>query len=223
MTTLRALAFFAIALTVAIAVACSGGTSTSSGSGVTSGYCSSVSDYAKQCNKTDQCTQDIIAACPSITSQFSGAYLAAATACLKPPYDCSDGGNPGLTHCLDQQLASATPTAAQMQVKNDFCLQCPDGADKNNPTACSQFFTITYDDAGKMSSPGYFVLVVNDSLAQQIDQRCTGLPPSQDGGSGFGCAGSFEICSALVYGSSSNLPKSCNSSGKSLRLPPTYE
>jgi hypothetical protein len=219
MRTTRHLVAAAAVASLAIAVlACGSGNSSSSGGGDggssgggggdPSGYCSALSDYAKQCNKTDQCTQDEVAACPSIAPQFSAAYLAAATACVKPPYDCSDAGSPSRTQCINQQLGNAMPTGAQTQVKNDFCVECSDGTDKSDPSSCSQFFTLTYNDAGKASSPGLLVLGVNDSLAQKIDQRCTGL--SQDGGSVLGCTTSFRVCAALVVAASSNLPKSCN-------------
>jgi hypothetical protein len=128
--------------------------------------------------------------------------------------------------CLHAQRgprSGATPTAAQAKVKSDFCAQCPDGADKNNPNACSQFFTVTYNDAGNTSSPGVLVLISGDALAQQIDQKCTGGTQQQDAGSGFGCAASFEICAAFTFAYASNTPQACNNQGKSMRLPFSHE
>ena len=211
---LRTIAIFMLVTAAIGAIWACGGSSSSSGAGgaSTQSYCATLSGYATQCNKNDACSQAEVAQCSTYASQFSSAYLAAATTCIKPPYNCSaDGGTvPGSTQCIAQQLSAAAPTAAQQKVKDDFCAQCPDGTDSTNPTSCSQFFSVMFDDAGKTASTGYAVLVAGDALAQQIDQKCTGGTLSQDAGATLGCAGNFDLCAAFTLAFGSNSPQACN-------------
>jgi hypothetical protein len=188
----------------------------SSGSGPganTTDFCSKLSDFATQCNKTDPCTQAEVQNCSTLAGNFSSAFIAAADACVSAPYQCGDGGAANSTSnaCLQQQLAGAAPTPAQTQVKNDFCAQCPDGASKSNPQSCSNFFSATPDgDGGTKEGPGYIVLISNDAIASQIDQKCTGGASQKDAGLFNDCATSFDLCSVLIFSATANTPKACN-------------
>ena len=213
----RSIPFLALIFGGAICACSSSNGGTAGGGGATSDLCSKYNAYVAQCNKTDACTMAIEQNCSTYFGNYSSAYLGAADACVVAPYDCSDGGKPAASTCVAQQLSSATPTAAQAKVKADFCAQCPDGASKSNPMSCSQFFQVSPSDGGISGGPGIVVLIANDAIATQIDQKCTGGQVQTDGGTSD-CVFSFAFCSALVLGADSNTPQACNKM-QSVRVP----
>jgi hypothetical protein len=208
----------AMAFAGAAAVIACGGSTSSGGSG--GDYCARASDYARQCNKNDACTQAALQNCASLESSLSAAAQSAILACVTPPYECNPDGGPvsqAVNSCEDAHLAAATPTAAQAQVKADFCKQCPDSASMFVPNACSNFFVL--GDGG--SGAGGIVLLVSDNVASQIDRQCTGASASTEAGFGD-CGLAFIVCAAAVF--DSGLPKiaACSDgglTGRSARLP----
>src|SRR5579863_2102178 len=169
-----------------LAAACNGASSTSgdggspaSGEDAPSGadasqiaaLCSQVSAYSARCPDVSRCTQAQATYCSTWAPSFSATFLAGLEACIAPP-DCLDAGMLFPTQaCFKAHLASPTP--AQEKVKTDFCTQCPDGTSPSYPNACSEFFAVGVDDAGKSTSVGNAVLVVSDDLAATMDTQCT--------------------------------------------------
>jgi hypothetical protein len=198
-------------------IACS--SSSSGGSG--GEYCARFSDYARQCNKNDACTQARVQNCAALASDLSAVAQSATLACVNPPYDCNtDGGssNQAVTSCVDAHLSAATPTAAQAQAKADFCKQCPDGASMFIPQACSNFFAV--GDGGS-SGVGGIVLTSSDNIASQIDRQCTGASASTEAGFGD-CGIAFIICSAMVFDTALGNVAPCGDgglTGQSTRFP----
>jgi hypothetical protein len=179
----------------------SGSPSVSAGS-----FCSRLSEEARQCG--DACTRGIVDNCSVVEAKLSAAYLAAFDICVHAPYECIDSGMPMTTTCIDAQMAKATPTAAHLQVKADFCKQCPDDpAAQSGPASCSSFFQVS-TDAGP-GGAGEFLLGVSDSLAKQIDRQCAGTPPPQGGAD---CSSSFLLCAAGLYNPFAGIP-ACAANG----------
>jgi hypothetical protein len=127
-------------------------------------------------------------------AEDSELYLSAVAACFNPPYDCSDGGA-ATPECFYSALAAGSPSAAQAQVKADFCQQCPDGKSSVLTAACSKFFNTS---SGSVTPLGLSVLLFNDAIAMEIDSNCASEAALQDGGASGDCATSFLLCSAQV-------------------------
>ena len=181
-----------LATAAAAAVIACGSSSSGSGPGRGDAFCSTFSDYARQCGKTDPCTDLRVQNCPSFESNVSAAYVSATIACAMPPYKC-DGGAATSPSCLLSQLVASTPTAAQAKVKADFCAQCPDGKSQAMPRSCSNFFLAPPPGAG------LYVQFGNDAIAAQMDKQCTGASASTDGGAVTDCALRFFGCSMSVF------------------------
>jgi hypothetical protein len=195
---LRPLALAAMCL--ASIAACS-----DSSSAVGSDFCSKLSDFSKQCGPTNACLQADAKNCASLQTRYSAPYLSAMNACLKPPYDCGEGGNlRTVTTCLNLQLSGTTPTVAQAQVKTDFCQRCPDDPKSPFGLACSQFFQVSPD--GSAGNVGEIVLFSSDALADQMDQQCA--KASADAG-GIDCASTFFLCTLSVFNAAPPILGAC--------------
>jgi hypothetical protein len=119
---------------------------------------------------------------------------------------------------VSQHLAATPPTAAQSQVKTDFCKQCPDGASMFLPQTCSGFFAV---GDGGLGGVGAVVLTVNDTIAGKIDQQCTGAAASTEAGFGD-CGLAFLLCSDAVFSAATPHVPACvdgGLTGQSARFP----
>ncbi len=210
----------AIAVAAAAAViGCAGSNSGSDRNAAIGGYCSLINDYAEQCSKTDACTQALARNCASYESSLSAAYDSALGVCLAPPYDCGQGGTDAgagspnaIDGCLERRLATAMPTDAQAGVRRDFCDTCPDGASPFVPDACSTFFLT---DGSSARGTGLSVLLVNDRIAAEVDEQCTGKAARSDPNTPGDCALEFLACSGAVIGASAPEPTACAVGGPS--------
>jgi hypothetical protein len=192
----------AIAFAFGATVACttgssSGGSSSGGSSGAASSasvadYCDTLKSYATTCNKVDACSQSILASCASyVSSTLSGAFVEAALACKQSAgaVVCTDGGAATApNYCIPNALAAATPSAAFVKLKTDFCAACPDDPKQGTVRQCTDF--LTAGDGGNQGI-GRTLMVYSDAIAEQIDKQC--LPGPADAGP-LGCGASFFAC-----------------------------
>lgn len=68
--------------------------------------------------------------------------------------------------CIDGYLLSGKFSAAQQHAAVDFCTSCP--LDAGN---CGAFY---FFGANGNAGPGFYALIANDSIVQEIDLRCAG-------------------------------------------------
>ncbi len=186
-----------LGLFVALSVGSGCSSSSTPGGGNNSGgtigsLCQKLTGYVQQCQPSSACATAELAECSTLFSQFSAGALTIIDGCVTSPYSCpNDAGQDPQNECVTAGVLTLTPTAAQTQLKTDFCAKCPDGASKFNPTTCSGFFATT--DAGP--SFGQAILEFNDALASQLDQQCTGAILTTPGDSGINdCELNFVTC-----------------------------
>ncbi len=176
------------------------GSSSGGNSGSNASFCPTLMEYDNHCHRTDACSQALVRDCSARASDYSAAYLAAATECYSAPYDCPDGSAAFASECLSAHLTSAPSTAAQEKIRTDLCAHCP-GSTSALPPFCG---------------PGGSLAVLlpwNDAIVEEIDQQCTGADAAPgraaDGGAVVDCTSAFLSCASKLIPKS---PSACQAS-----------
>jgi hypothetical protein len=127
-------------------------------------FCRAVASYDGRCGHCQDCTAKNLQNCTQKEATLSSAYLAAYVACAD---SAPCGGDPAYSACVEQDMASATPTAAQAQAKTAYCAACS----ATNAADCAAFFSA--DPSSGTTGAGYNVLLYDDDLATKAAATCT--------------------------------------------------
>ncbi|HTQ44213.1 MAG TPA: hypothetical protein VMI75_15745 [Polyangiaceae bacterium] len=128
-------------------------------------FCTALASYYGRCGHCSDCTEQNLQNCTKKGSAISAAYHAAFLSCTDA-IPCSGlvgadpGGDPSFSTCVEQQMRSATPTAAQAAAKTAYCNAC----NATNANDCTNFFAST--------GPGYNVLLYGDAMATMATANC---------------------------------------------------
>jgi hypothetical protein len=151
--------------------------------------CKALIHYDQRCASTAAAASNACAVarnkeCGKYAIMISDAFMQGVQSCSGDNTVCGD-----LNGCVDTLLASATHTATQVKVRNDYCTTC--GADAG-PMCPGEFFRITPDGVG----PGYLVIQLSDPMLADVDAKCTGkaLDLSMPGT----CRDAFLACASAV-------------------------
>ncbi len=158
--------------------------------------------YDQRCADNDAGTSSACSAarekdCGKFVSALSDVYRKAIVACYTDASTCGQNST-----CVDELLAVATPTAAQIKVRTDYCATCGPEA---GATCARDFYTITPDGAGA----GYGVIRLSDLVLIDLEAKCTGagLDLSMPA---MTCREAFTACvTTVTTGASPVLPDKC--------------
>ncbi len=174
----------------------------------TDGYCKALVAYCGRCSPQLQgCDFDNFAKCEKLSSSYSKDGRVAVVECLGKVSCARD--STALDRCVKDKLTNATPTAAQVKVRNDVCTQCV--GDDAGVTFCEADFFVKPDGGAGV---GTFVLEWNDGIATALDTNCAAGGPADGGDAGtqVACAIKFGLCATAVLGAA--LPKdACKDGG----------
>jgi hypothetical protein len=167
------------------------------------------------------CVGAATAQCPMLQSGYSDAFKNAVVKCAKTHSPCDATFN----NCVGLATASAPPTAVQEKVKADFCatyMAAVDGGTSFIDNICTTFFRVTDQGDGGPSSldsfsygQGFIALMVNDTIASQMDQ-CIATTATQAGDGGaptcLPCLESLQACARAAL-KAAVLPAGCTGDG----------
>jgi hypothetical protein len=127
-------------------------------------FCTALASYDGRCGHCQDCTAKNLQNCQKLGATVSDAYRAAFVSC-QDSAPCET--DPHFSACVEEQMQSATPTAAQLQAKTAYCNAC----NATNAADCANFFAV--DPSSGKNGPGYSILVYGDSIATQAATLCT--------------------------------------------------
>jgi hypothetical protein len=172
-------------------------------------YCKALAANCTRCSTQLQaCDLDNFAKCEKISAQMSKDGRVAVVDCLGK-IACARDTGPAMERCVRDRLASATPSAAQANVRQDVCDQCI--ADDAGAASCVSDFYAKPDGG---PGGGTFILEWNDGIANAMDTACASgaRPDGGDAGTVLACAAKFGVCAAAVI--TAALPKdACKDGG----------
>jgi hypothetical protein len=158
------------------------------------------------------CSRAASEQCDALESTRSEGFKNAVIRCAAKVSPCTLG----FEECVTAEAAKATPTAAQLKVKDDFCAVCPD---RDGFEACSTFFAAPEADAaadvGKgLTRLGAVVLGVNDAIAAEMEPCASAIAalPAADGGATLDSGSNVDggPSDASVQGDASVAPPPCD-------------
>jgi hypothetical protein len=129
-------------------------------------FCGAAASAGKTCEEPTDCDTQLASDCKSLDGALSPAAVSAAR-------DCLESGICGVASCVSRSQNGATPTAAHKTLAEDFCSSCAP-----NLTDCVANFY-------KRGSAGLVVLPYAETIAQAVDDQCTGTS---------GCQAKFTQC-----------------------------
>ena len=128
-------------------------------------FCQALAAYDGRCGHCEDCTGKNLQHCAKRGAAISAAHRAACIAC--PGKMPCDPAFASLLGCVPEQLAKATPTAAQRQAKDAYCTAC----NATDTPACLDFFAANQAD-GK-NGTGYSLLLASDATATKAITTCS--------------------------------------------------
>lgn len=140
------------------------------------------------------CSQAAREQCSTFQPTFSEAFQSAVVSCAKEFSPCIADFHA----CIRGRSASATPTAVQAKVKEDFCAVC---SDANGSDACARFFVdgSSAERTWGLTGVGLGVLTVNDTIAAEIGSACIGVDISASGDGGATLSDAGSVCNPLAF------------------------
>jgi hypothetical protein len=164
--------------------------------------CERMIVYQQRCGTGNAATSSACAEgrrqqCGAQHASESEAYRDAVLACIDERTTCADD----IEGCLFDKLWTATPTAGQLKVRDDFCDRCKAGG-----SACARDFFVTGTDGGhRDAGVGFLLLTVGDEIASKVNQACAHHMIAMD------CAGEFSACVGTeLYLALPNDPPACS-------------
>lgn len=125
-------------------------------------FCVALATYDGRCGHCADCVGRNLEVCQQRGAAISAAHRAAFIAC-KDSAPCSELAS--YLGCIQDAMAKATPTAAQLRAKDAYCAECPGQA-----RACDTFFAVKMADG--QNGAGYSLLLAGDATADKAVTTC---------------------------------------------------
>ena len=167
-------------------------------------YCKALVAYCNRCNpQLGACDVANFSKCEQVAAEYGKDGRTALVACVDKAACDKDAG---VDRCVRDKLLTATPTAAQTKLAQDFCAECAGDA---GATSCATDFYV-HADGGP--GPGESLLEWNDVVINGIDTACIPQIKADAGGAANGCGAKFSLCAVGVVAAA--LPKdACRDGG----------